>query len=236
MAAPEKPILNPLLSRKNGATELYLIRHGDALPGAEMVIPGGGYDEQPLSHLGQRQAKALARWLMNQPFAALYCSPLRRCRETAAPLAGQQNLAVQIEPELREVRLGLDVGGPGPHDEPGATAEALRARLDEVVRRVGMEGKWSAIPGSEPGDTFRRRVINSVHELAGRHSGQRVAVFSHGGFINAYVAELLGLERDFFFPIYNTSVSIVRCQGWQASLISLNEIPHLRSDGIELEG
>jgi broad specificity phosphatase PhoE len=231
----EKPKLNPLLSRKSGATEIYLIRHGDALPGEETVIPGGSYDEQPLSQLGQRQALALGNWLGNVTFEALYTSPLRRCRETAAPLAQLQNLPVTIEENLREVRLGLDVGGPGPHDEPGVTARALRERLDEVVRRVGLEGKWSAIPGSEDSQPFRQRVINIIHELAHRHPGQRLAVFSHGGFINAYVAELLGLERDFFFPIHNTSVSIIRCLDWQASLVSLNEIAHFRIGGVDLE-
>ena len=230
-----KPSLNPLLSRKNGASEICLIRHGDALPGKETVIPGGSYDEQPLSQLGQRQAQALGNWLGNVPFEALYTSPLRRCQETAAPLARLQNLPVAIEENLREVRLGLDVGGPGPHDEPGVTARALRERLDEVVRRVGLEGKWSAIPGSEASEPFRHRVINIIHEVAKRHPGQRLAVFSHGGFINAYVAELLDLERDFFFPIHNTSVSIIRCQGWQASLVSLNEIAHFRTGEVELE-
>ncbi len=231
----EKLTLNPLLSRKQGATELYLIRHGDALPGAETVIPGGGYDSQPLSELGQRQAQALGKWLSSVTFDALYSSPLRRCQETAAPLAQILQMPVVTEAELREVRLNMDLAGPGPADEPAATSAALRARMDEIIQRAGQVGKWSAIAGSEASAPFRERVLKVIGQIGSRHPGQRVAIFSHGGVINAYAAELLGLERDFFFPIYNTSVSIIRWQDRQSSLVSLNEIAHLRIGEVETE-
>ncbi len=235
MSGLEKPVLNPLLSRKSGATEIYLIRHGDALPEADRAIPGAGYDNQPLSRLGQSQALALGRWLSGVGFEALYSSPLRRCTETAAPLAQLLDLPVNIEQNLREVRLGLDIGGPATDADSGATSEALRTRMAAVIQRVGQEGKWSAIPGSEASAPFRRRVIEIVHELAARHPAQRLAVFSHGGFINAYAAEVLGLERDFFFPIHNTSVSIIRCLGWESSIFSLNDTAHFRVGEIDLQ-
>ncbi len=231
----EKLVLKPFLSRKTGATEVYLIRHADALPGEERVIPGGGYDAQPLSALGQRQAQALGEWLAPVQFEAIYSSPLRRTQETALPLAERQGLNIQSVPNLREVRLGLDVGGPAVGENAGTTAASLRKRLAEVVRRVGETGKWSSIPGSEASEPFRARVVETIQELANRHAGQRVAVFSHGGVINAYIAVLLGLERDFFYPIYNTSYCVVRCQGRQSSLVSLNETAHLRALAVDLE-
>lgn len=230
-----KPVLTPFLSRKSGASELYLIRHADALPGEETVIPGGGYDSQPLSRLGQAQSEALAKWLTTINFDAVYASPLRRTQETAAPLAQVQQLEVAIEPDLREVRLSVDLGGPTTSDDSGATAASLRERLQEIIRLIGTKGKWSAIPGSEDSEAFRARVTAVIGQIIERHPGQRVAVFSHGGFINAYMAELLGLELDFFFPIYNTSVSVLRCLGQQVSLVTLNDVSHLRVAEIEVE-
>src|SRR6185437_15402762 len=50
------------LSLKNGGTEVYMIRHGDALPGVEEVLPGD-YDDQALSARGRQQADALAERL-----------------------------------------------------------------------------------------------------------------------------------------------------------------------------
>jgi 2,3-bisphosphoglycerate-dependent phosphoglycerate mutase len=229
-----KPEIAPLLRRKDGATELYLIRHADALPGEEIVIPGGGYDDQPLSKLGQTQATALADWLAPIEFDAIYASSLRRTQETAAPLARRQNKEIIVEPSLREVRLSVDKG-PQSGDDPAATAQSLRERMEKVIQTVVTYGKWSAIPGSEPSDAFRARVVNAIGTIAARHAGQRIAVFSHGGFINAYFAVALGLENDFFFPIFNTSYSIMRWHVNRTSIISLNELGHLRASGVELD-
>jgi probable phosphoglycerate mutase len=232
VSTPDSPETPPFLSRKHGAVELYLIRHGDALPGGDEIVPGGTYDDQPLSQLGRQQANALSARFAAFPFDAIYSSPYRRARETAAPLAQRQGVEVLIEPEIREIRLG-QIGNGLPKSVSGEEyAAALRSRLDEIVRRVASSGYWSSIPGSEPSLEFRARVKAAIDGLAVRHAGQRVALFSHGGVINAYLAITLGLERDFFFPPVNTSVSIVRVQEGKRVLLGLNDVCHLREAGL----
>ena len=71
-------------------------------------------------------------------------------------------------------------------------------------------GHWDGIPDSEQSMAFRRRVVETLDEIASKHIGQRILAFAHGGVINAYIAEVLGLQKDFFFPAANTSISIVR--------------------------
>jgi broad specificity phosphatase PhoE len=81
------------------------------------------------------------------------------------------------------------------------------------------------------GDTshaFRVRVVEALDNIACQHKGERVLVFAHGGVINAYVAEVLGLEKDFFFPCANTSVTIVRVAGTRRVLYTMNDIGHLK--------
>lgn len=51
---------DPFLFRHTNATELFLIRHGDAIPDEDEIIPSGIYDDLPLSHIGREQAQALA--------------------------------------------------------------------------------------------------------------------------------------------------------------------------------
>ncbi len=231
MATVEPP-KDSFLRLKNGATELYLIRHGDALPAGDEIVPGGTYDDQPLSQLGRQQAQALAERWGTIPFDAIYSSPYRRARETAAPLAHLRGLEVLIEPEVREIRLG-QVGDGLPKDVSREEyAAALRARLDAIVQIVSRVGYWSAIPGSEPSAEFRARVATAIDGIGARHAGQRVAIFSHGGVINAYLAIMLGLERDFFFPIVNTSVSVVRVQADRRVVLGINEVSHLRDAGL----
>jgi probable phosphoglycerate mutase len=230
--ATAEPPKDSLLRLKNGATELYLIRHGDALPAGDEIVPGGTYDDQPLSQLGRQQAQALAERWGKIPFDAIYSSPYRRARETAGPLAQLRGLEVLVEPEVREIRLG-QVGDGLPKDVSREEyAAALRARLDAIVQIVSRVGYWSAIPGSEPSAAFRARVAAAIDGIGARHAGQRVAIFSHGGVINAYLAITLGLERDFFFPIVNTSVSVVRVQAERRVVLGINEISHLRDAGL----
>src|SRR5437879_2830024 len=87
--AAEAEIDDPFLSLKRGATEVYLIRHADALPGADEVV-GGGYDEQALSELGRRQGQALGERMREIPLAAVYSSPIGRAVQTARYVAEAQ--------------------------------------------------------------------------------------------------------------------------------------------------
>jgi len=228
--------LNPLLSRRSGATELYLIRHGDALPGPEIVIPEGDNEgSPPLTPLGRRQAEALGRWWADKQFDALYSSPLLRTRQTAEPFAEIRAMEVKLVEDLREVHFRIDGRTPGDPADPALSHEELKKRYDEAIRRVSEDGHWSVLTGSESGAHLRERVTRALTKIAAGHPGGRVAVFAHAGVINAFLAVILGQERDLLFPLHNTGVTIVRCQGQRASLVAFNDISHLREFGVRLE-
>jgi len=222
---------DPFLSLKSGSTEIYLIRHGDALPGADEVSEGG-YDDQALSELGRRQAEALGERLRSVRLAAVYSSPIGRARETAGYVARAQGLEVQSEPGLREIGLGPIGPGLEAGASPEELAKALKARLREIAVVAVTTGRWADIPGSEPSSELRRRLVETVGRIAAAHPGQRVAAVSHGGAINAYLAEILGIERDYFFPAANTSISVVRVKGPRQMVFSLNDVGHLLQQGL----
>ena len=225
------PADDPFLSLKSGSTEIYLIRHGDALPGAEEVTPGG-YDDQALSEVGRRQGQALGERMKQIPLAAVYSSPIGRARQTAGYIADALGLDVLIEPGLREVALGpiglLDGASPTADE----IAAALKARLREIAVIAVTTGSWSSIPGSEPSVELRARLVAAIGRIVAAHPGQRVAAVSHAGAINAYLASVLGIERDYFFPTANTSISVLRVNGERRMLFSLNDIGHLLAAGL----
>src|SRR2546426_9667070 len=97
---------DPFLLRHNYAAELFIVRHADAIPEADEIIPSGIYDDLPLSKIGREQAQALAERLADTTFDSMYSSPLRRCLETAAPLAKTLGLTPEIVPNIQEIRLG----------------------------------------------------------------------------------------------------------------------------------
>src|SRR6185369_13546545 len=153
-----------MLGPKQGGTEVYFIRHADALPDAAEVVLGH-YDEQSLSELGRKQAQALAEGLKGVTFAAIYSAPLGRARQTAAPLAESKGLAVQVEPGLREVGLGPIHPDVAEGATPEAYAEALKTRLREIAAIAIRDGGWGAIPGAEPSAALRARITAAVNEI-----------------------------------------------------------------------
>lgn len=226
---PQQP--DPFMSLKHGGVELYIVRHADALPDANEVVDGG-YDEQALSALGRQQAEALANRLRDVSLAAIYTSPIGRAIQTAAPTAATHRLAITPVEGLREIALGSLGSDSMTAGTPEETATILRARLREIAAIAISTGSWESIPGTEPSAHLRARLTAAMDRIIAAHAGQRVLIVSHAGAINAYLAALLGLSHDYFFPTANTSVSVMRAYDTRRMLFSLNDISHLLQAGL----
>jgi probable phosphoglycerate mutase len=222
---------DPFLLQHENATELYLIRHGDAIPGPEEIIPSGTYDDLPLSRTGRAQAQKLALRLQTTHFNTVYSSPLKRCQETAAPTLSTLELPLTIIEDLREIHTGdiptIILPEPGAGESLEALTRAVRARQMETANIAANTGSWDTVSHAETSKDFRRRVVQALDEIVQKHIGERVLIFCHGGVINAYAAEVLKMERDFFFPCANTSLTVIRANNETRVLYILNDIAHL---------
>jgi probable phosphoglycerate mutase len=219
---------DPLLLPEDGGTEIVLIRHGNAVPAAADFRPGS-YDEQPLSALGQRQAQALAARFRAGMLAAIYSSPILRARQTAEAIGAIRDLPVLIEPDLREVDLTAARPNLAATDDPVEKAARLRAYLRSIEAEALRVGVWSAIPGVEPSAQVRGRIVGALERIVVRHPGQRVVAVSHNGAINAALAACLDLARDFFVPVANTALSVIRLRGPHRLVMTINDFAHLAS-------
>jgi probable phosphoglycerate mutase len=197
------------------AVELLLIRH--ALP-VRLVVERGRADPH-LAPQGREQAVALARWLSHERIDAFYASPLRRAVETAGPLAASVGVDTAVRDGLAEWDRDADAYIP---------VEELKAD-DHPLWRALAGGRWHEL-GIDP-VAFLERVVTTIDGVAAAHPGERVAVVCHGGVINAYTGNVLGVDRLLFFEPDYTSISrILVSRDGRRSLRSLNEAPHLRPD------
>ena len=130
--------------------------------------------------------------------------------------------------DIREIRLGDIRPLPSDKQDIAALSKALQERQFDIIRVAGESGNWDSIENSEPSKAFRQRVVHALDEVANNHIGERIIAFAHGGVINAYAAEVLGLEKDFFFPAANTSITVVRVSGKQRVLFVMNDIAHVK--------
>jgi probable phosphoglycerate mutase len=207
-------------------TTIHFIRHGDAIPEPGAAFDAAtGYDVLGLSAKGRAQADALAQRLAaTVHLSAIYASPTRRAKETAEALAEATGLEVRLDDRVREVYLGSESVE---HVAPDERARVVRERLASLAVIAIRDGSWRAVPNVEPGEDVRARMCEAVDAIVAAHPYGHVAIVSHAGSINAYLATVLGIARDFFFPIGNTSLSSVRIEDGTALLMRLNDTAHL---------
>lgn len=142
------------------ATDFFIVQHGEKQAAA---------GDPPLSAAGVEQARLTARYLKDKGIARIVCSPLRRARETARPIAGVLGLPVRLDDRLRERMNWGDSPTPQTLDE-------FRAEW----RRATTERDFT--PAS--GDSSRAagaRLRALLEELAHRHAGERIVLVAHGG-------------------------------------------------------
>ena len=147
-----------------------MIRHGRPASAWGEAEPDPGLDA-----MGAEQASAACATLLacDAPPARIVSSPLRRCRETAAPLAAALGLEVEIDSRVGEIPTPARL----PH-------EARQAWL-----RAALAGRWDELEDPDLYDRWRRGVADALSE----HPG--AAVFSHFVAINAAVSWVSGDSR-----------------------------------------
>lgn len=156
------------------APELIVIRHGRSEWNERGLWQG--HADPPLSAAGQAQAHELVAELSEWPIDRIESSDLLRARETAAPVAQALQLPVRTDPLYRE----LDIGA-----WSGLTREQIELRNEPGFSRF-LEGRPDAVPpGGEARWQLWERAHRAVQSLCERCPGERVAIFTHGGFVHA---------------------------------------------------
>lgn len=176
-------------------TTILLVRHGQT-PTTGKVLPGRAPDLH-LADSGRAQAKLVAERLAGLDITALYCSPLERTVETAAPIAEAFGLEAIAEPGLLECDFGEWTG----------------AELSELYKRP----EWATIqrapstfrfPGGESFPEMQYRIVSAIERIRTAHEGKTIVCVSHADPIKAAVAYALGTHLDLFQRIVVSPCSV----------------------------
>ncbi|MCP5179655.1 MAG: histidine phosphatase family protein [Pseudomonadales bacterium] len=161
------------------ADQLLLIRHG--LIAANREGRWHGSTDSSLTWQGRRQAKRAAAQVQRHPPAptALYVSPLRRCRSTAAPIADAFGLEPIIHDDLREWDIGEWENQPF----------TVLAKEYNFMGKIRHDPHF-APPGGESLAAVTERMVAAFREIHACHEG-RVVIVSHGASMAAALAHLL---------------------------------------------
>lgn len=161
-------------------TDLYLIRHGEALGAVHQII-----GDTDLSPLGILQAERLRdRLAATGEISAdvLISSTFKRARHTAEIIAPALELPILFDDEVQELRDGV---------AEGMQVAEFRAKFGDVnfretpFRKVAPEGEnWGQ---------FALRTATALDRIVREFEGKTIVIVCHGGVIGASFVYFLGI-------------------------------------------
>ncbi len=169
---------------------ITLVRHGEVETPYQRCY--NGHNDIGLSPQGKEQAQRLADHFRNSAFDAVYCSDLRRCRETLSPIIQNSKLTIQnldYTPKLREKSWGR-------HE--GMTFEAIAER-DGLKYENFLQ--WINALDGEPYDAYIQRIkAFFIRELPLTPYNNVLAV-THAGVIRVLMHLLQGITLQEAFSV-----------------------------------
>jgi broad specificity phosphatase PhoE len=154
---------------------VYLARHGQTAYNLEGRFQG--QLQVPLDATGRAQALDLAERAVEHGFAALWCSPLQRARETADAVAERIDLEPREDARLMETDAG---------DWTDCSFAAVHAQAPEEFAKFVAGDPTFAFPGGESFAQQGVRVAAAIYDI--RRAEAPALVVCHGGVIRLALA------------------------------------------------
>ncbi len=181
-------------------TTLFLVRHGET----EWAKSGRvlGRRDLGLSEAGRAQAAEVAERLAGTEVAEILTSPLLRAVETAEKIAERHQIEVARDPRLTDMQAGK---------WEGKTYQEVLS--DEEYQTFLRDPRSPSIPGGEPLDAIRERVVASVEQaLTDNELGANIVMVTHAGVVRVLLAHYLGMSLANYhrLRVGSGSISVLR--------------------------
>ncbi len=185
-----------------------------------------GQTDIELNETGIEQAQKAAERLSNEKIDSVYCSDLKRARQTAETIVSKHNNvgAIHESPLLREMNFG---------DYEGLTFEEMDPKFQLIF---SADPAWRSIgpnvraPNGESISDMASRLKQFTQQILGKHTdNETILIVAHGGPLQTLICQLMGigLEHWWQIRISGASVSIMETYPQGTSIVLLNGTSHL---------
>lgn len=236
-------------------TYIYLIRHGRP----EMPDNGtyciGHSSDLPLSVTGQKQAEALARCFEGLHFNKVYCSTLRRSRETAELLAegrwpicehagiGEINVGLWEGLSFDEIRTkypeiyaarGEDWSISPPGGESLAeAADRMETAIKEIIHAEHMEASCQGTDGEATGGVTGPQTVTSPQTVSDpitmktTEKNNHILAVTHDGAIRGLLWKIMNpdTKKDAIIRQPYGSITVLKYNNGQLSVTAAGKLP-----------
>ena len=152
----------------------YFLRHAKTKVDRNLLI-----SEWKLTEDGKTNAQVLADSGVFDEITKIYASTEKKAIDTALPVANRLKLEIETVADLRE--LDRDKGG------------VFEPELYEKVVHDAYQNQSESTHDWETADHARERFNLAVEKIDQENEGKKILIVGHGGTINMYFAEALGL-------------------------------------------
>ena len=214
-------------------TTIYLVRHGENIANLTKEFSHRAVDYS-LTDKGRMQAAQTADFFRNQAIDAVYTSPLRRARETAAPIAAALGKPVTVVENFREINVGVLEGQP-------PTPELWHGHNQLLMAWFAGEHDRAFEGGESYTDLWRRAQAGYAQVLADVPNGSAVIV-AHGGLFTLTIKDLcVNFDPAVIRARANHNCSVSAVEAWledgqvRATLVDWANVGHIHGEAADFE-
>ena len=171
--------------------KLYLGRHGETDWNREERIQGQA--DLPLNNQGMEQAQILAKQLADVPFEAVFCSTLKRARQTARIIKGERPIPMAEDARLMEISFGR---------YEGRKIEAILNTPEDPIYHFFQEpDRYTPPETAESFQDVEKRVKEFFTQVILPLEGQyeTILIVAHGAVNRLLVNPFLGISLHKFW-------------------------------------
>lgn len=175
------------IAERNGATRLYILRHGEVDGKAKEICYG--QMDVGLSECGKEQSRKASERLRLERIDAVFSSDLKRCRYLADLIAEIHELDVLENSALRERHFG---------QWQGMEMDILFRDFSDLVNHYFANPDFE-VPGGENFTSLWSRVKPWLQDTLREHRGKSLAVVTHGGPCRVILSHAMGIPYSHLF-------------------------------------
>jgi phosphoserine phosphatase len=199
--------------------KLLLIRHGHV----EGIDPPRfrGRTDVSLTPEGLEQGRLVARFIFERwrP-SVVYTSPMKRCVETARPIATLFGIEAVVLPELTDLHYGA---------WQWRTHDEVRAQYPGLFHAWFRAPHMVRFPEGDSLQDLVARVADAMRLVLARHPADTVVLVGHDSGIRALLVQLLDQPLSAYWRLAQSpaGISEVDINRESATIIRINETQHL---------
>jgi len=178
---------------------------------------------------GIKQINLLKERFIDEQIDAVYSSDLIRAAHTATAISKPRNIEISKTEQLREVDMGAW------EDKPWGEIEYSDYEMN--IHFNSDPAKWY-ISGCESYGNVGKRMLKCITDIAKKHSGKTIAVFSHGFAIRTLICLLRSVNSNETHKVPycdNTAVTYIKYDNNELEIEFAGDNSHLGKANSTLE-